>query len=457
VTRWLEYYRTLPHRRAFALAWPMIVANIAVPIVGLVDTAMLGNFSDATHLGAVALGALVMSASFWLLSFLRLGTTSLVGRALGAGREADAAGHLQRALLLGGILAASVLLVQWVLVPLVMQVLAPDAQIASLASTYVHIRVHSLPAILGTLVITGYFIGSQDTRRPLAIAVAVNLVNLGLDVWFVGVLRWDSAGAAWASLIAEWSGLVIAVVLLWRFLTAAQRERLRRWRRVGLRSGWSALLRFNADLFVRTALLYAVLTFVTAAGGRISPTVLAVNAILIQLTLLASYGLDGYAHSAEAMSAKALGARDVPAFHRASAASALPALGIALAFTLAFLALQGPIVGVMTNIEELQVATREYYAWAAWIPVVSVAAYVLDGVFIGSGHSRPMRRTMLVAVALVFVPVFFGAAALAGEATNHHLWLAFTLFNAARGVLLGWVYWRLSVRGRWVGSEVQDA
>jgi MATE family multidrug resistance protein len=450
MNRTLVMFRELPHRSAFALAWPMIMANISVPLVGLVDTAMLGNFSNQTHLGAVALGALVMSASFWLLSFLRLGTTSLVGRALGGGRASEAASHLQRALVLGAVLSGVILLAQWVVIPLAMQVLAPDAQLASLSTTYAQIRIHSLPAMLGTLVITGYFIGAQDTRRPLLIAIGVNVINLVFDVWFVAGLRWESEGAAWASLIAEWSGLLIALVLLWKFLTDAQRARLRQWRGVGLRTGWRALLVLNSDLFIRTAALYAVMTFVTAAGGRISPEILAVNAILIQLTLLASYGLDGYAHASEAMSAKWLGARDVPAFHRATVASALPALVIALVFTGGFLILREPILAVMTNIPELVANTRTYYGWAAWLPVVSVAAYVLDGIFIGSGKSAAMRNTMLVAALGIFVPVFLGLAALAGGATNHHLWLAFTLFNASRGVLLGWVYWRLSVRQDWL-------
>ncbi len=428
----------------------MIVANVSVPLVGLVDTAMLGNFSNQIHLGAVALGALVMSASFWLLSFLRLGTTSLVGRALGGGRQSEAAGHLQRALMLGAALAAAVLVLQWLVLPLTLGVLAPDDHIASLATTYAQIRIHSLPALLATLAITGYFIGAQDTRRPLVIAVGVNIINLGFDILFVGVFRWESEGAAWASLIAEWSGFFIAAALLWRFLTPAQRERMRRWRRVGLRTGWRALLVLNSDLFIRTATLYAVFTFMAAAGGRISPLILAVNAILIQLTYLASYALDGYTHSAEALGAQALGARDVRGFHRATLASALPALAIAALFTAGFLVLREPILAIMTNIPELADATRQYYAWAAWIPLVSVAAYVFDGVFIGSGKSRPMRTMMLVAALGVFAPVYWISTTLADAPSNNHLWLSFMLFNAARGILLAIMYRRLTVRQDWV-------
>lgn len=444
----LSTMRDLPHARVWALAWPMMVANISVPLVGLVDTAMLGHFSDTTHLAAVALGAMVMSAVLWLLSFLRLSTTSTVGRALGAGEPAQAATHVQRALMLAGVLAVAVVAVQWVAVPAAMSVLAPDAAIASLGSTYAHIRMHGMPAVLATLVITGYFIGSEDTRRPLMIAVGVNVVNLVLDVLFVGAWGWGSAGAAWASFAAEWTGLALALWLWWRFLDGAQRERLRQWRRQGLRRGWGALLTMNSHLFVRTALLYAVLLTMTAAGGRISAEVLAANAILIQFTLVASYGLDGYAHAAESLAARTVGARDLRAFHRAVAAAAVPGAAIALGFGLLYLVAQRPLVALMTSIPEVGEVAVQHMGWVALVPVVSVAAYLLDGVFIGAGQTRLMMIWMMVSVGAGFVPLL-AAGVLGGNFTNHHLWLAFVVFNTMRGATLAVAYRRLSVTGGW--------
>jgi len=442
----------LPHGRAFALAWPLIVANVSVPLVGLVDTAMLGHFSDTQNLGAVAAGSIVLSAAYWVLSFLRLGTTSLVGRTIGAGRPLDAIAHLQRSLLLAGALAAAVLILQWVLLPLVMGIVAPAGEVRELATAYAQIRVHSLPAVLGTLVITGYFIGAQDTRRPLAIAIVVNVLNLGLDVWFVAGLGWGAQGAAWATMAAEWVGLVLAAVLLWRFLDPDPRSRLRRWRGQGLRRRWRALLTMNADLAIRTTLLYVALTFLTAAGGRIGEDVLAANAILLQLTLLASYGLDGYAHAAEAMSAKALGTRDLDEFHRANAAATLPALGIAGAFTAVFLIAQDQFIALMTDLPDLTATTAQYYHWAAWLPLISVAAYQLDGVFIGTGQSRIMRNTMLVAVIGVYLPTFLIPTWITGAPDNDWLWAAFTALNVARGVFLGIAYWRLSRTRGWLST-----
>ncbi len=443
-------FADLPHRRVLALAWPMIVANISVPLVGLVDTAMLGHFSDTRNLGAVAAGAIVLAAAYWVLSFLRLGTTSLVGRAVGAGRPLDTISHLQRSLLLAGVIAAVVLVLQWVLIPLAMMIVAPAGEVRDLATVYGQIRIHSLPAVLGTSVITGFFIGSQDTRRPLAIAVVVNVLNLVLDIAFVGGLQWGAQGAAWATLIAEWVGLAVAIALLWRFLDPSLRARLRRWRGQGLRRKWRALLTMNADLAVRTSLLYFALTFLTAAGGRISEEVLAANAILLQVTLLASYGLDGYAHAAEALSAKALGTKNLLEFHRVNLAATLPAFAIAATFTALFLLGRDPFISLMTSLPSLAGTTTEYFHWAAWLPLISVAAYQLDGIFIGSGQSRIMRNTMLVAVLGVYLPVFFVPAWVTGEASNDGLWLAFSLLNVARGVLLGAAYWRLTRTRGWL-------
>lgn len=440
----------LPHRRAFALAWPAIVGNVTVPLVGLVDTAMLGHFSTATHIGAVALGSTVLSALMWLVGFLRTGTTSLVGRARGAGRDDAALTHAQRAALLAVALGAGALVLQWIAIPALMAVLAPAGDVRELATQYAWIRMTSVPAALLTLVVSGWFVGSGDTRRPLAIVATVNVVNLGLDVAFVGGLGWNSAGAAWATVIAEWLGLALALTLWWRAASSPLRAAARRWRGRGLRSGWRRLMSMNTDLLIRTAILYAVLTFVTAYGARLGPEILAANAILMQLMLLASYGQDGYAHAAEAMAAREIGARDVPAFHRAVAASALPAVGIGAAFSLLYLVASGPFVAVLTSLPEVTAAVDEYIGWVVWLPLASAAAYLFDGVFLGSGRTRAMAWTMAASALLVFVPALLAGLAWLDDGRNHDLWRAFLLFNVARGVFLGIAYQRITRRGSWL-------
>ncbi len=444
--------RPLPHRRAFALAWPAIVGNVTVPLVGLVDTAMLGHFSDATHIGAVALGSTVLSAVMWLVGFLRTGTTSLVGRALGAGQDDAAVTHAQRAAILAVTLGGAAVLAQWVAIPAVMAVLAPAGDIRDLAVQYAWIRMASVPAALLTLVISGWFVGSGDTRRPLAIVATVNVVNLGLDIAFVGGLGWDSAGAAAATVIAEWLGLALALVLWWRAASSPVRAAVRRWRGRGLRTGWRRLAAMNGDLFVRTAILYSVLTFVTAYGARLGPDILAANAILMQLMLLSSYGQDGYAHAAEAMVSREIGRRDVPSFHRAVVASALPAVAIGAVFTVLYLVASGPFIAVLTSIPSVTEAADQYIGWVVWLPLASSLAYLFDGVFLGSGRTRSMVTTMAASAVLVFVPALLAGIAWVGDPRNDDLWRAFLLFNVARGVFLGISYVRVTRQGAWLAT-----
>lgn len=443
--------RALPHRRAFALAWPAIVSNVSVPLVGLVDTAMLGHFSDESNLGAVALGSTVLGAVFWLLSFLRVGTTSLVGRALGAGRAQSALTHAQRAAALAGVLGIAVVALQAFFVPVLMRALTPDPAVASLAADYTSIRLASAPAVLLTLVIAGWFVGGGDTRRPLMVVLTVGSLNVVLDLIFVGVLRWDAPGAALATIIAEWTGLVVAVGLWWRAASPSIRTGARRWRGRGLRTGWRALLGLNRDIFLRTAMLYVVLTFVTAYGAHISSTVLAANAILMQLMLLASYGQDGYANAAEAMASREVGARDLPAFHRAVAAAALPAFAIGALFSLAYFVAGPAFVSVLTSLPDVTAEARHALPWVAALPVVSAAAYLFDGVFLGSGKVRWMLGGM-IASAVVFFAIWY--VGVDGPDPNGNLWRAFLVFNLARGAGLGFAYWRVTRAGAWLPSRV---
>ncbi|WP_062211761.1 MATE family efflux transporter [Demequina oxidasica] len=437
----------LPHKRAFALAWPAILSNISVPLVGLVDTAMLGHFSDELNLGAVALGATVLGAVFWLMSFLRTGTTSLVGRALGAGRTDAALTHAQRAALLAMVMGAVVLLIQAPLVPWIMDFLTPDGAISSVASQYTSIRLASAPAVLLTLVVTGWFIGAGDTKRPLATVAVVATINITLDATFVAGLGWGAQGAAAATVIAEWAGLAVALWLWRRMAGPALRAGVTKLRGRGLRRGWTALMGMNRDIFLRTLILYAVITFVTAYGSHISPTVLAANAILMQLMYLASYGQDGYAAAAESMAAREIGEGDVPGLHRAVAAATLPAFAIGGVFTLAYL-LAGPaFIAVLTSLPDVTDAALAALPWVAVLPLASAGAYLFDGVFLGSGKVGWMVLGMAVSAAIFALAWWLGSTT---DDPNGNLWRAFAIFNFARGATLGLAYWRQSVAGTWL-------
>jgi MATE family multidrug resistance protein len=444
--------RSWPHRRAFALAWPAILSNISVPLVGLIDTAMLGHFSDEANLGAAALGSAVLGAVFWLLSFLRTGTTSLVGRALGAKRPDAALTHAQRSALLAAGLGIGILAIQWAVVPVVMRLLTPNDALADMAASFTSIRLASAPAVLLTLVIAGWFIGAGDTRRPLAVVITIGSLNVILDLLFVAGLGLGADGAAVATAIAEWAGFALAVMLWWRSVGDATKASARRWKGRGLRSGWRAVLVLNRDIFLRTGVLYIVLTFVTAYGAHISSTVLAANAILMQLMLLASYGQDGYAHAAESLAAREIGAKDVPAFHRAVGAAAAPAVAIGAVFTALYWFGGDAFIAILTSLPDVTAAAQSAMPWVAVLPLVSAAAYLFDGVFLGSGKVRWMLLSMSLSALVFFFVWWLGATTEDPAARNANLWSAFLVFNVCRGVFLGIAYSRLTRSRGWLAS-----
>ena len=442
-------FASLPHARARRLALPAIASNVAVPVVGLIDTAMLGHFADAVNLGAVGLGAAVISTVFWAFAFLRPGTTSLVGRALGAGKTADAIGHLQRALAMAGALGAAWLALQWLLVPVVVRVLAQGAGAGPVATDYALIRGLSLPGVLVTLAIVGYFIGAQNTKTPLIIAGTVAGANVVFALVAVGGLGWGARGAGWATFAAEWLGAAVALAVLRRSLGADRWSQLLHWRGRHLRTGWRALLVMNSRLVTRSALLMGAITVVASMGSRFGDDVLAANAILLQMMYLASYALDGYATAAESMGAERIGARDVPGFHRAFAATSIAGGAIAAAMTVAFWLGRDPILAALTNLPGVTEAARHTWWAAAALPIVSGAAWMLDGVFLGTGRTRDMVASMAVSVLGVFAPIVIMSIA-SGHFVNSWLWAAFLALNVMRAATLGWRYARLTARGTWL-------
>ncbi len=424
---------------------PAIASNVAVPIAGLVDTAALGHFSTATDIGAVGLGAAVISTLFWIFSFLRAGTTSLVGRALGSGDSTGAVRHVQRAGALAAAMSVAWLILMWAVVPAILTLLAPEGPARDAALTYTLIRGLSLPALLVTLIVAGYFIGAKNTRVPLLVASVQAVANIVLDLVLVGGAGMGAAGAAWGTFGSEWIGAGLAVVILWRRLEPDQRATMRDWRDATLRRGWGALARFNGALMGRTALLTSVVTFVASIGSHFGPEILAANAIMLQLMNVASYALDGYANAAEALVAHAAGAGDVPGMHAAVIASAIPMAAIGAVLSLGYWLGRDIILGALTDLPEVREAAIGYWPWIALLPLVSWGAWWLDGVFLGAGQSGLMFAAMTVSVLGVFLPLLLVGAAVWGL-SNGLVWTAFLVLNAVRQVTLGVAYPRLTRR-----------
>lgn len=442
----ISYFRRLPHRQAYALAWPMILANMSSPLMGIADTAMLGHLDSAMYLGAVAIGANILAFLFWMFNFLRMSTTSFIGRALGAGDSRALLLHLGQALLMALTLGLLLIACQSVVLPAALHLMAPDPALSVLAREYLTIRLWAAPAVLITFVLTGFFIGLQNARIPLYIALSSNILNFGLDFVFIVVNEWQSLGAAWASLIAEWTSCVLSVLLAIPALRNHFSSRhLLRFGDFFRKKDWQRIAQLNGDLLIRTSLLLLVFNFFTAQSGQIGHETLAANAILMALVLLQSFALDGYAHAVEAMGARAIGARDTFGFMQSCAAATIAAVAMAMSISLIYGLAQVPLVGLFTSLPNVANVVHAHYLWLLVVPLVSVWTYLLDGIFIGAGHTRQMRNAMLLTVFGGFIPLWLATRGLG----NHGLWLTFTSFNFLRGASLARAFYTLTVGHKW--------
>jgi multidrug resistance protein, MATE family len=435
-------------RRIWGIAWPAILSNISIPLLGLVDAAILGHLENASFLGAVAIGAALLSFLYWGFSFLRMGTTGLVARACGAGDQAGAFLVLMQSVVLAAVLAILVIALHPLWLGLGLTLMNPQPELMPLADSYARIRIASAPAVLVTYAVVGWFIGRQDTRWPMVIVVLTNVTNIGLDFLFIVGLGMNSDGAAIATVISEYLGLAVAVLVVRRNLPVGA------WREVrGQLLDWPAygqLLRSNRHLFVRTVCLLASFAFFTAMGDKLGGAVLAANTLLIHLLMLAAYGLDGFAFAAEGLSGAALGARDLHAFLRAVRRCALWCYGTATLVSLAFALLHPVLIPVLTGLAPVREVMFDHIVWLIVLPVLAAPSYLLDGVFIGSAETRPMMVTMLLSAGLVYLPTWY----LTRDLGNHGLWLAFSCFNAARGLSL-WLWYRhLCRHGGWLRPKV---
>jgi len=432
------------NHKIWQIAWPAILSNISIPLLGLVDTAILGHLDSTQYLGAVAIGASILSFLYWGFGFLRMGTTGLVARAAGAG---DAQRELL-ALLQSGVLAitlgVAVILSSPLWLGLGLWLMSPGDVLSPLSSEYVRIRVFSAPAVLLTYAIVGWFIGRQNTRWPMLFLIVTNGLNILLDILFVVVLDWRSAGAAWATLCAEYvgCGLAMAVAvrqLNWQPWQAAKHQ----LRRLG---AYAELLESNRYLFIRTMCLLFSFAFFTAMSTRLGETTLAANTILLNLLMLAAYGLDGFAYAAEGLAGNAAGGGDMNRFHKAVKACWQWSLVTALVMSAGFAFLLPYAYPLFTSHQPVQVMLGIYQPWLVLLPPIAALSYLLDGVFIGAARTRFMMHSMILSLGLVYLPLWY----LFRDAGNHGLWFAFIAFNGARGLSLGWYFRRLTQRNEWL-------
>jgi MATE family multidrug resistance protein len=439
----MESTRRLDHK-IWGIAWPAILSNISIPLLGIVDSAILGHLQSSQYLSAVAVGAALLSFFYWGFSFLRMGTTGMVARATGAGDEYSSILVLMRSGVLALALSALVILLHPVLLQLGLLLMSPDARLEHLAYSYAQIRIFSAPAVLVTYTVVGWCIGRQDTRWPMLIVISTNLTNIALDLLFVIGLGMNSDGAALATVLAEYLGCGLALLVVWLRAPIIDRARIKK--DLLIASAYSKLLRSNRHLFIRTLCLLFTFAFFTAAGESFGSDTLAANTLMIQLLMMAAYGMDGFAFAVEGLAGHRLGAGDLAGFYAAVKRCTLWTAVSAALVSLALLALETPLVQVLTSINSVRELMREYFPWLIVLPLLAAPSYLLDGIFIGSAETRYMMYTMLLCLLGVFLPLWYLTACW----QNHGLWLAFSAFNLARGISLYYCYRRISSRGAWL-------
>ncbi|MBD1203044.1 MAG: MATE family efflux transporter [Rhodobacteraceae bacterium] len=429
----------LSHTRLLKIALPIVISNATVPLLGAVDTGVVGQMGEAAPIGAVGIGAVILTMLYWVFGFLRMGTTGLAAQAHGAGDRAERGAILLRALLIGAGAGVVFVLAQGWLFRAAFAIAPAGAEVEALARDYLAIRIWGAPATIAAYAVTGWLIAVERTRGVLLLQLWINGVNVALDLWFVLGLDWGVEGVAIATLIAEWSGLVLGLWLcrdgllpVWRAAVA----------RLGNRAALGVMFAVNRDIMIRSVLLQASFTTFVFLGARQGDVVLAANQVLMQFLSITAYALDGFAFAAETLVGQAVGARAREAVRQAARMAML--WGVAGAMVLgALFGLAGPwIIDVMTTAPEVRAAARDYLPWLVVAPVIGVFSWIYDGIFIGATLTAEMRRTMAISVAiygvaLLVLPPAFG---------NHGLWAALMVLNAARAVTMARVAGRAEAK-----------
>ncbi len=424
------------HRQILRLAGPMIIANISTPLLGLVDTAVMGHLDSPRFLGGVALGGLIFGFIYWGFGFLRMGTTGLTAQALGTQEGSESKCILARALLVALLLAALILLLQQPIASISFWMIASDPVTEGLAQEYFAVRIWSAPATLGNYVLLGWFLGLQKVNYSLLMVVLGNLANMLLDLLFVVQLQMAVEGVALASVAAEYLAFLTGIGLMALQLRQLP-GRLRMTRVIEL-SGLRKLLAINGDIFLRTLCLIFVFAFFTTQSATQGELILAANTVLLNFQMFMAFALDGFAHAAEAVVGRAVGARDRKLFRISVATATLWSAVVALVFSLCYGLFGVVVVQMLTDIEAVRRIAYAYLPWVMVLPVLSVWCFLLDGIFIGATLTREMRNTMLFATLICFLPAWYFSIPLG----NHGLWLAMSVFFLARGVSMAVVFRR---------------
>ena len=425
--------KPVTHRRVLKIAIPIMLANVTVPLLGAVDTGVVGQLPEAAPIAAVGVGAIILSAIYWIFGFLRMGTTGLTSQAHGAGNRAEVAALFTRALMVAAAGGLALIALQIPLFAGAFWVSPASAEVEGLARDYMAIRVWSAPAAISIYGITGWLIAQERTRAVMALQFWINGLNVGLDIWFVLGLGWGVSGVATATFLAEWSGLAMGLYLCRDVFRVPD---WRDWARVFDRVRLKRMAVVNTDILIRSMLLQAIFVSFLLLGGRFGDVTLAANQVLLQFLHITGYAMDGFAFAAETLVGQAYGARAVAQLRRGAVLTSFWGAVVSLGFAVAFWLLGPWIIDTMSKAPEVQAAARLYLPWMIAAPPMLLGLVMFDGIFIGATRSADMRNMMLVA-ALIYAGAVW---VLIEPLGNHGLWLALHISFLARGLTLGLRY-----------------
>ncbi len=420
----------LTHRRILKIALPIVVSNATVPLLGIVDVGVVGQMGEAAPIGAVGIGAIILTSVFWIFGFLRMGTVGLVGQAEGAGDRAEVSAILTRALIIAG--AGGLLLIcAYPLIVFAAFSWGPTTpEVEALARQYLFIRIWTAPFAISVFALTGWLIAQERTGAVFYIQLIMNALNIALNFLFVLGFGWGVAGVGLSTALAE---IVGSCVALWFCRSAFARPDWRDWPRVFDRARLVKMALLNRDILIRSALLMAMFTSFTFLGAQFGEVTLAANEVLIQFLYLTAYAMDGFAFAAETLIARAYGRHDPGRVRRSAIMTSVWGLGICVVWALVFWAFGPSFIDVLAKDVDVQDVARLYLPWMIAAPVIGCAAWMLDGIFIGAARGRDMRDMMILSAAIYVV----AALVLVPWLGNHGVWAALLVSFAARGVSLG--------------------
>ncbi len=417
------------NKRILQIAVPSIISNITVPLLGLIDVTIVGHLGAAAYIGAIAVGGMLFNIIYWIFGFLRMGTSGMTSQAYGKHDLDEVARLLLRSVGVGLLIAIILVTLQYPIRKLAFTFIQTTEEVERLATLYFRICIWGAPAMLGLYGFAGWFIGMQNSRFPMYIAITQNIVNIAASLCFVYLFHMKVAGAAWGTLTAQYAGFLMAL-LLWRRYYGGLKKHVA-WHEVLKKEAMLRFFQVNRDIFLRTLCLVIVTLFFTSAGAAQGEIVLAVNTLLMQLFTLFSYIMDGFAYSGEALVGKYVGANNRLALYRTVRQLFIWGVGLSTGFTLLYFFGGKSFLGLLTNETSVIREAGNYFYWVLAIPLTGFAAFLWDGIFIGATATRQMFYSMLVASSSFFL-VYYSLHEWMG---NHALWLAFIVYLSLRGIM----------------------